>query len=313
MHTTQRRRREWFSPETRYFGLGKFIIGVGFFNYVDLDSCAAIDPLQLFLVEFGKGVERDEDGKGETVMDSYVPNLGDGSLLLLLESDSSLECWPPSFFATVPLAWAADSSFNVFHRVYEPTQPEPSFTARGTILVPGNGDPSFEPSASLSQDLTQFAEKLQTVKGALYQVALELHGAEPGQWDVVSAVKVCHLNQATSESMILHATHEGKPYILDYFVAPTPHNGACPKKSKGSASLLSFASNVGSMNTTIEIRLPRMPPLPELRVPPPLTPEGEPVVPVPEQSFFRKYWLYGAAILIALMLSGGAEEEQPAK
>ncbi|KAF8139118.1 hypothetical protein K438DRAFT_1996364 [Mycena galopus ATCC 62051] len=38
----------------------------------------------------------------------------------------------------------------------------------------------------ISQDLTQFAEKLQTVKGAMYQVALDLDGWRPGQWDVAS-------------------------------------------------------------------------------------------------------------------------------
>ncbi|KAJ7276527.1 hypothetical protein B0H12DRAFT_1215038 [Mycena haematopus] len=215
-------------------------------------------------------------------------------------------------FASVPLVWAADTgtSFNAFHRIYEPNQPETPFTARGTVLIPSNGVPSFQPSASLSQDLTQFAGKLKTVNGAMYQVALELDEARPGEWDAVSAVKVCHLNQASSESIILYATYGGKPYSLDYFVAPTPHNGACPKKSKD--SLRSFASNIGSLNTTVEVRLPRMPPLPELNVPPPLTPEGEPVVPAPEQSLFRKYWIYGAAILLALMLSGGSEEEAPA-
>ncbi|KAJ6515759.1 hypothetical protein C8R45DRAFT_1086927 [Mycena sanguinolenta] len=214
-------------------------------------------------------------------------------------------------FASVPLVWAADTSFNAFHRIYEPNQPETPFIARGTVLIPSNGAPSFQPSASLSQDLTQFAEKIQTVKDAMYQVALELDDARPGEWDVVSAVKVSHLNQATSETIILHATHGGKPYGLDYFVAPIPHDGVCPKKSKD--SLRSFASNIGSLNTTVAVRLPHMPPLPELRVPPPLTPEGEPVVPVPEKSFFQKYWLYGVAILLALMLSGGAEEEAPAK
>jgi len=216
-------------------------------------------------------------------------------------------------FASVSLVWAADSSFNVYHRVYEPNQPESPFTARGTIRIPASGHASFEPSSSLSQDLTQLAHKLQTVKGALYQVALELDGdARSGQWDAVSAVKICHLHQATTETLILHATHSGRPYALDYFVAPTPHNGACPKKLKASTPLLSFASNIANLNTTVEIRLPRLPPLPELRVPPPLTPEGDPVVPVPEKSFFAKYWMYLAAILLALMLSGGSEEE-PAK
>ncbi|KAJ7781107.1 hypothetical protein B0H16DRAFT_1497102 [Mycena metata] len=219
-------------------------------------------------------------------------------------------------FASVPLVWAADSTFNVYHRLYEPNQPEAfsTFTARGTILIPGGyGDASFTPSPFLSEDLTKFAEQLQVVKGALYQVALELDAKKPGQWDVVSAVKVCHLNQATTETLILHATHDGRPYALDYFVAPTPHNGACPKKSPSTQSpMLSFATNIAHLNTTVETRLPRLPPLPDLRVPPPLTPEGEPVVPVPEKSLFARYWMYGAAILVALMLSGGAEEE-PAK
>ncbi|KAJ7179011.1 hypothetical protein C8R46DRAFT_1072168 [Mycena filopes] len=217
-------------------------------------------------------------------------------------------------FAAASSVWASDSTFNVYHRIYEPKQPESPFTARGTILVPGGyGDASFSPSPSLSEDLTKFSEQLQTVKGALYQVALELDVDKPGQWDVVSAVKVCHLHQATYETLILHATHDGRPYALDYFVAPTPHNGACPKTSKAPTPLLSFANNIASLNTTVETRLPRLPPLPELRVPPPLTPEGEPVAPVPEKSLFARYWPYGAAILIALMLSGGSEEEAAKK
>ncbi|KAJ6598930.1 hypothetical protein DFH09DRAFT_19080 [Mycena vulgaris] len=215
--------------------------------------------------------------------------------------------------ASVPLLCAADSSFQVYHRLYEPKQPESPFTPRGSILIPANGHASFQPSPSLAEDLTQFAGELQTVKGALYQVALEQKGhGMAGQWDIASAVKVCHLNQATFETFVLHSTLENTPYALDYFVGPISHNGACPKKSKAPSPLLSFASNVGSLNSTVVVRSPRLPPLPELRVPPPLTPEGEPVVPVPEKSMFQKYWMYGLAILIALMLSGGAEEE-PAK
>ncbi|KAJ7507947.1 hypothetical protein B0H11DRAFT_1969434 [Mycena galericulata] len=208
---------------------------------------------------------------------------------------------------------AADS-FPVYHRLYEPNQPETHFTTRGTIHIPANGHASFEPSPTLSQELAQFAEALQTVKGALYQVALERSGdVIARQWDT-SAVKVCHLHQATSEAFILHATHEGQPYALDYFVSPTPHNGACPKKSKAASSpLRSFADNIGTVNTTLEVRSSRLPPLPDLRVPPPLTPEGAPVVPVPEKSLFQQYWMYGAAILIAIMLSGGGAEEEPAK
>jgi hypothetical protein len=39
---------------------------------------------------------------------------------------------------------------------------------------------------------------------------------------------------------------------------------------------------------------------PELRKPPPLTPQGEPVKPAPEQSFIQKYWIYGLVALGAL-------------
>ncbi|KAJ7094641.1 hypothetical protein B0H15DRAFT_132024 [Mycena belliarum] len=216
--------------------------------------------------------------------------------------------------ASASLAWAADSSFQIYHRIYEPTQPETAFTPRGTVLVPANGDPSFRPSQTLAQDLTQFATALQTVKGALYQVALEREGAgAAGQWDIASAVKVCHLHQATSETILLHTTLGNTPFALDYFVAPIPHNGACPKSSKAPSPLLSFAGNVAELNTTVVLKSPRLPPLPELRVPPPLTPEGEPVVPVPEKSLFQRYWMYGLAILVALMLSGGPEEESGKK
>ncbi|KAJ7498786.1 hypothetical protein FB451DRAFT_1014445 [Mycena latifolia] len=193
--------------------------------------------------------------------------------------------------ASVPLVWAADSSFQVYHRLYEPTQSESVFTPRGTILVSANGHASFEPSPKLAQDLTQFSDELQTVKGALYQIALEQEGTGiAGQWDIVSAVK-CHLNQATSETIVLHTTLGNTPFALDYFVAPIAHNGACPKKSQAPSPLLSFASNVGSLNSTVVLRSPRLPPLPALRVPPPLTPEGEPVVPEPEKSWFQRYWV----------------------
>jgi len=212
----------------------------------------------------------------------------------------------------VPLVCAADS-FQIYHRLYQPNQPETPFTLRGSVLIPAYGNASFQSSPTLALDLTQFADELQTLKGALYQVALERQGdGKAGQWDIASAVKVCHLNYATSETLVLHTAAGKTPYALDYFVAPIPHNGACPKKPKTSSPLLSFASNFGSLNSTVILRSPGHPPQPQLRVPPPVTPEGEPVVPVPEKSMFQRYWMYGLAILIALMLSGGGEEE-PAK
>jgi len=52
---------------------------------------------------------------------------------------------------------------------------------------------------------------------------------------------------------------------------------------------------------------------PELRKPPPLTPQGEPVQPVPEQSFIQKYWIYILIALGALVLTGGGEPEEVPK
>ena len=39
---------------------------------------------------------------------------------------------------------------------------------------------------------------------------------------------------------------------------------------------------------------------PELRQPPPLTPEGQVVTPEPEKSFLQKYWIYILALMVIL-------------
>jgi len=39
---------------------------------------------------------------------------------------------------------------------------------------------------------------------------------------------------------------------------------------------------------------------PELRSPPPLTPEGQVVMPEPEKSFIQKYWFYMLAVMVVL-------------
>ena len=39
---------------------------------------------------------------------------------------------------------------------------------------------------------------------------------------------------------------------------------------------------------------------PELRSPPPLTPEGQVVTPEPEKSFLQKYWIYILALMVIL-------------
>lgn len=59
----------------------------------------------------------------------------------------------------------------------------------------------------------------------------------------------------------------------------------------------------GTLNSTISLRYPRLPPLPILRTPPPVTPEGLPVEALPEKTFLEKYWMYMAAALVALCAS----------
>ena len=39
---------------------------------------------------------------------------------------------------------------------------------------------------------------------------------------------------------------------------------------------------------------------PELRSPPPLTPEGQVVTPEPEKTFIQKYWVYILAFMVVL-------------
>jgi hypothetical protein len=96
----------------------------------------------------------------------------------------------PLLLSCVPLVWAAES-FQIYHRLYQPNQPETPFTLRGSVLIPAYGNASFQSSPTIALDLTQFAGELQTLKGALYQVALERQGdGKVGQWDIASAVKV---------------------------------------------------------------------------------------------------------------------------
>ena len=102
----------------------------------------------------------------------------------------------------------------------------------------------------------------------------------------------------------------GEPFAIDYSVSPVPQNGVCAEASTG---------KYPAHNASVVLMSPRMPPLytcsivfvnlpdccirvfrPELRVPPPLTPEGEPVAPVPEKSFVQKYWIYMVVVLGAL-------------
>ncbi|KIK67994.1 hypothetical protein GYMLUDRAFT_36802 [Collybiopsis luxurians FD-317 M1] len=210
---------------------------------------------------------------------------------------------------------AIASSVDVYHRVFVPGYTENSFVQRGII---DSLDSQFRPSPSLSQHWLDFERYLQDLSSgplidldhALYQVALEREGSE---WDI-SSVKLCHIPFITSESITLLARHSSQnspPYAIDYFVSPIPDDGTCPKH--GAARKATFPSSfhaMASLNTTIVHGSATLPPLPQLRTPPPLTAEGAPVQPPPEKSFIQKYWMYITAALLVLMMTGGGPEEE---
>ncbi|KAF5387976.1 hypothetical protein D9615_000525 [Tricholomella constricta] len=217
----------------------------------------------------------------------------------------------------VPLVDADPTQLRLFHRLYHPAAAHAQFSERGSVLVAGNNSFSFQPSPSFSQDLFAFAEAFHTVKDKnllLYQVALERDADT-----AISSVKACHLHQATSESIYIHAldTHNPKPHALDYFVSPIPHDGACPKSRSKKSTKHAFQppsfESFASVKSTVILKSSHFPPLPQLATPPPISPEGEPIVPVPEKSFLQKYWMYIAGFLVVTILTGGGEEGKPKK
>ncbi|KAF8812568.1 hypothetical protein BYT27DRAFT_7207897 [Phlegmacium glaucopus] len=215
-----------------------------------------------------------------------------------------------------------DANVNLYHRVFHPSMSDLPYVHRASISFSPDSIPIVVPSPQLSDVLVSFSEMLESLQhtdGALYQLALQHEGdASNALWDL-SSVKICHLDKASSETLILHLpnSQDKNPFALDYFVSPIPHDGSCrePHKSKKgptpSISLRSFANNIQNLNSTILLRRSDLPPLPELHAPPPLTPEGEVVQPIPQKSFIQKYWLYIVALLLILLLGGGSEEEQP--
>ncbi|EPQ59407.1 hypothetical protein GLOTRDRAFT_109672 [Gloeophyllum trabeum ATCC 11539] len=211
--------------------------------------------------------------------------------------------------ALLALISAADAQSRLFHRVHHPAlQPPLAFSERGTLHI-ADSVATLEHSETYSDDLEEFASVLQQYPDALYQVAMDRAGEkDEARWDV-SSVKACHLPRATAESIVLHLSpYDGKPFTLDYFVSPIPHDGSCPTPKKTAGSQSSFALTPLN-NVTILLRSPTSPPRPELRAPPPLTPQGEPVKPPVEKSFIQKYWIYVAALLVALLIAPSPAEE----
>ncbi|KAF9247333.1 hypothetical protein BU15DRAFT_38950 [Melanogaster broomeanus] len=197
---------------------------------------------------------------------------------------------------------------SIQHRVVHPNLPITPWSELGTVAIPPLqslsplGTPvKFTPSDSLLDDLVEFAETIDpTLEGALYQVTLERPGVSDGVWPV-SVVKACHVPRSTSSSLNIHFSASGLPFALDYFVSPVPHDGSCPSPSE-------TRKLYPAHNTTVKLVAPRQPPQPELRTPPPLTPQGEPIPPVAEKNFVQKYWIYMVIVLGALLISGPADE-----
>ncbi|KAH7916174.1 hypothetical protein BJ138DRAFT_1140352 [Hygrophoropsis aurantiaca] len=189
----------------------------------------------------------------------------------------------------------------ILHRVVHPKLPPPDFAEFGSINPPVT---EFTISASLLDDLAIFADAVSPeLDEAMYQVALERPGDIDENMYSISTVKSCLFTQSTSGTLVLHFSASGQPFAIDYFVSPVPQDGACPSNTESHAQTYPVHSN-----TTVIFKHPRLPPLPELRAPPPLTAEGEPIAPVPEKSFIQKYWVYIVIGLGALLISGPSDE-----
>jgi len=197
------------------------------------------------------------------------------------------------------------SAFQLHHRVLHPSLPEPSFLNRASILSDAAGNLRIEPLPTLQSHFDTFAETAH-VTDALYQLALDPNPGQSTSLWLVSSVKACHLVNNANEHIVLHLPYPGgTPFALEYFIDSVPSDGTCPP-SKASGRNLALPHNV-----TVTVSLPRRPPLPQLRVPPPLTATGDPIVPQPEKPFLQKYWIYIVLALGAFILAPAPPEEGP--
>jgi hypothetical protein len=138
--------------------------------------------------------------------------------------------WSAAFLISLlPLVVAKD--FRILHRIHNPLAPVPSpFSERG-ILSNKPSIPLLVASASLGDDLLQFAETAQNLNGAFYQVALEREGDEhQGQWSI-SSVKAVRAFQ----SIIFRRTYDCRP----------AQSAICPKaRRKPSSSIKQVMPNL---------------------------------------------------------------------
>ncbi|KAF9534192.1 hypothetical protein CPB83DRAFT_889197 [Crepidotus variabilis] len=216
------------------------------------------------------------------------------------------------FAATFLGSAGATENAVLYHRIFHPSFPDLKYLERGSV---SGSPPTFQPSESLAEGFKTFSEALQSLEGdpsgVLYQVALARADDKSQATYDFSSVKLCHLNQANKEHIYLHVSDDDTPFALDYFVGPIPKDGSCPRKISSSTSITNFAPNYQKLNTTVVMRRPSMPPLPDLRTPPPISPEGQVVEPVPEKSFLQKYWMYMVGLLIFFLVAAPEEAEQP--
>ncbi|KAG1759811.1 hypothetical protein EDD22DRAFT_904273 [Suillus occidentalis] len=195
------------------------------------------------------------------------------------------------------------TELRLIHRVVHPDLPVIPWVELGTVSIPSfksisptGSHASLSLAESLHDDLAEFKDAVNpNLQGAMYHVSIEL----PESQGSVSSIKACLLPSSTSANIVIHFSATGEPFAIDYSVSPVPGDGICPATN---------TDNYPAHNASVVLKSPRMAPLPELRIPPPLTPEGEPVVPVPEKSFVQKYWIYIVVVLGALLISGPAED-----
>ena len=83
----------------------------------------------------------------------------------------------------------ADTSLRLYHRIWDPLSPPPSFSVRAHLQL----SPEFGPILVLPQDSTELLLSPDHGKGTLYQIALEREGdLSETDWDLSSmkAVRV---------------------------------------------------------------------------------------------------------------------------
>ncbi|KAG9100317.1 hypothetical protein FRC06_004259 [Ceratobasidium sp. 370] len=181
---------------------------------------------------------------------------------------------------------------HVHHRVRALGSDAP-FILKGTVLLTPAG-PSYAPAASFRGQLIAWAQASET--NTLYEVALQTD-ANPADWPRAST-RLCYVTAAKEERLTMHRTRAGDVFAIDYHLSSVPNDGACP-----SASPLFLA------NTEVQLKSPSSPFSPRLRTPPPLAPDGQPIMPVAEKSFIQKYWMYIVpALIILLVLPAGPED-----